>query len=150
MSKTQMSAKEFRNTRVTSCSRVLVNSGKTVAVAFPDQIPRNVDLNAMKSSETTSMAHDVFKVRPTLHAGMIQKPLESYHPLAHRSRLPEPSVVMPYKNSSQIVLGDRSSHYKRHYTTSNQNVYGSSKIDMCSNSGIVAKNTLRLHHTQNS
>jgi hypothetical protein len=50
---------------------------------------------------------DVFKTRPILHAGMVSKPLEPYHPLAHRSRLPSPSVVMPYKNSSQIVLGDR-------------------------------------------
>lgn len=50
---------------------------------------------------------DIFKVRPSLHAGMVQKPLERYDPLAYRSRLPSPSVVMPYKNSSQIVLGDR-------------------------------------------
>jgi hypothetical protein len=56
MNKTQQSAKEFRNTRVTSCSRVLMDSGKALAVAFPDQIPKNVDLNAMKSSETTSLA----------------------------------------------------------------------------------------------
>jgi hypothetical protein len=49
----------------------------------------------------------VFKVRPSLHAGMTRKPLEPYHPLAHRSRLPSPTVVMPYKNSSQIVIGDR-------------------------------------------
>lgn len=51
---------------------------------------------------------DVYKVRSNLHAGMIKKPLEPYHPLAHRSRLPSPTVVMPYKNSSQIVIGDRS------------------------------------------
>jgi hypothetical protein len=50
---------------------------------------------------------DVYKVRANLHAGMIQKPLEAYHPLAYRSRLPSPTIVMPYKNSSQIVIGDR-------------------------------------------
>jgi hypothetical protein len=50
---------------------------------------------------------DVFKTRPVLHAGMVEKPLVAYHPLAYRSRLPSPTVVMPYKNSSQIVIGDR-------------------------------------------
>ena len=49
----------------------------------------------------------MFKVRPALHAGMVEKPLTRYDPLAYRSRLPSPTIVMPYKNSSQIVLGDR-------------------------------------------
>ena len=49
----------------------------------------------------------MFKVRSNLHAGMTKKPLEPYHPNAHRSRLTSPTVVMPYKNSSQIVIGDR-------------------------------------------
>jgi len=90
-----------------------------VALAFANPNPKAVDINAIKSAETTSLAHDVFKVRPNLHAGMVTKPLERYDPLAYRSRLPSPSVVMPYKNSSQVVLGDRSSHYKRLYVTSN-------------------------------
>ena len=55
----------------------------------------------------------MYKVRPNLHAGMAKKPLEPYHPLAKRSRLAQPQVVMPYKNCSQVVLGDRSSYYKR-------------------------------------
>lgn len=54
--KTQNSTAEFKNARVTSCSGVLMRSGQTVAVAFPNPIPRNIDINAMKSSETTSMA----------------------------------------------------------------------------------------------
>ena len=49
----------------------------------------------------------MFKQRGNLHAGMARKPLEAYHPNAHRSRLPQPTIVMPYKNSSQIVIGDR-------------------------------------------
>jgi len=49
----------------------------------------------------------MFKVRNNLHAGMQRKPLEKYHPNAHRNRLPSPTIVMPYKNSSQIVIGDR-------------------------------------------
>lgn len=56
MQKTANSAAEFKNARVTSCSGVLMRGGQAVAVAFADQRPKNVDLNAMKSSETTSLA----------------------------------------------------------------------------------------------
>ena len=51
---------------------------------------------------------------------MFKKPLEPYHPNAFRSRLPQPTIVMPYKNSSQIVIGDRSSDDKRLFRTTNQ------------------------------
>lgn len=56
MNKTLNSTQEFKNARVTSCSGVLMRGGQAVAVAFPDQIPKNVDINAMKSAETTSLA----------------------------------------------------------------------------------------------
>jgi len=59
------------------------------------------------------MYRETFKVRPILHVGMARKPLEPYSMNAHRSRLPSPTVFMPYKNSSQIVIGDRSSYNKR-------------------------------------
>lgn len=55
-SKTQNSAQAFKNARVTSCSKVLMNGGHTVAVAFPSPIPKNVDINAMKSSEVTALS----------------------------------------------------------------------------------------------
>ena len=83
-----------------------------------------------------------------LHAGMVCKPLEPYHPLAYRSRLPSPTVVMPYKNSSQIVLGDRSSHYKRLFVTTNQNTFEKPRHSFSSNPGIVANQTIRKHHAQ--
>ena len=54
---------------------------------------------------------------------MLKKPLEPYHPNAFRSRLPQPTVVMPYKNSSQIVIGDRSTYYKRQFVSTNMNLY---------------------------
>jgi len=54
--KTQNSYSEFKNARVTSCSGVLMRSGHTVALAFPNPNPKPVDVNAMKSAETTSVA----------------------------------------------------------------------------------------------
>ena len=50
---------------------------------------------------------------------MLKKPLEAYNPGAFRSRLPQPTVVMPYKNSSQIVIGDRTTQDRHQWKTIN-------------------------------
>ena len=111
--KRSASAAMFNNTKVTSCSKILQKNGQNVCLAFANGAPKPVDMNAKRLPEVTSLSQDQFKVRDNLHAGMLKKPLEPYHPNAFRSRLPQPTVVMPYKNSSQIVIGDRSSYYKR-------------------------------------
>lgn len=56
---------------------------------------------------------ETYKTREIPHVGMNRKKLGAYHPDAYRNRLASPTVVMPYKNSSQIVIGDRSSYYSR-------------------------------------
>ena len=53
------------------------------------------------------------------HVGMAKKPLMPYNPNSVRSQLPKPTVVMPYKNSSQIVIGDRSTLDRRNFKTTN-------------------------------
>ena len=55
-SKTQNSYSAFKNTKVTSCSSVLMKNGHTVALSFPSPHPKPVDLRNMMSSETTSLA----------------------------------------------------------------------------------------------
>ena len=94
------SAAMFSNTKVTSCSKILQKNGQNVCLAFQNGAPKPVDLNSKRLPEVTSISQDQFKVRDNLHAGMLKKPLEPYHPNAFRSRLPQPTVVMPYKNSS--------------------------------------------------
>ena len=88
-----------------------MKGGKAVAVSFPLEKTgwknKNSYQNTKKSEETYSHNADTYKYKADLHAGMLTKPLEKYTPLAKRSRLPIPSVVMPYKNSSSIVMGDR-------------------------------------------
>ena len=81
----------------------------------------------------------MFKPRPSMHAGMIKKPLAPYHPNSFRSRLPSPTVCMPYKNSSQIVIGDRSSYYKRHFMTTHSNTFVKPVENYTSNPGIQAE-----------
>ena len=138
----------FKNTTVTSCNQVLVRNGQAVCKAFNNGAPKPVNLTAKKLPETSSMSAEQFKVRETLHAGMIKKPLAPYHPNAHRNRLPQPTVVMPYKNSSQIVLGDRSSYNKRQYVSTSNNMFGKPKAHETSNQAIIASQTSAKKHIQ--
>lgn len=119
-----------------------MKNGELVCVAFPNpnkNQPSKIQQN--RSSETTSFSSDVFKVKPNVHAGMHRKPLEPYHPNAHRNRLTSPSVVMPYKNSSQIVIGDRSSQYRRQFVTTSNNMFNAKAAanPLTSNPGITSE-----------
>ena len=115
----------FRQTKVSTCSHILTSKdGRSIAVAYPLvktgwKHPASHQ-NMNKSSETESLMRTTFQSRATLHAGMMSKPLIPYNPNSTRSRLPVPTIVMPYKNSSQVVIGDRSSVYKKHFATTNR------------------------------
>ena len=77
---------------------------------------------------------------------MVRKPLEPYNPNAKRSRLPVASIVMPYKNSSQIVIGDRSSNYKKHFKSTNQMKTVKAEYNLkTANTGIIASNAIWVH-----
>ena len=69
---------------------------------------------------------------------MGNKPLHGYNPDSYRNRLQQAEVVMPYKNSSQITIGDRSSFYSRQFVTTNSNVFTAPKHMISSNTGITA------------
>lgn len=46
----------FKQARVTSCSGVLMKNGHAVCLAFDNPNPKPVNIAAMKSGETTSLA----------------------------------------------------------------------------------------------
>ena len=86
--KTMKSAAMFKNTKITSCSKILQKNGQNVCLAFSNGAAKPVDLSSKRLTEVTALSQDQYKVRENLHAGMIKKPLEPYHPNAFRSRLP--------------------------------------------------------------
>ncbi|CAI2373873.1 unnamed protein product [Moneuplotes crassus] len=137
------SSNYFKQTRVQTCSHVLYKNGKAIAVAFP------LDKAAKKASklpETKSITQATYARKGNLHAGMPVKPLMPYHPNAHRSRLPTATVVMPYRNASSIVIGDRSSDYRRQFTSHNRITYPKHRLeDATTNGGILATKTKWTH-----
>ena len=80
---------------------------------------------------------------------MSRKPLVPYHPNAKRSQLPKPTIVMPYKNSSQVVIGDRTYFNKNMYKSTNQqNQMTPNHAEATTNSGILAERVKWLHKQQ--
>ena len=100
-----------------------------------------------KLTHTASLNTTHYLQKPTMHAGMSRKPLAPYNPNSYRSRLPIATIVMPYKNSSQVVIGDRTSQNKKHFKTNNQLRY--LKPDYAkkavTNPGINARETQWIH-----
>ena len=97
------------------------------------------------------MSQSAYGKRGFLHAGMPRKPLEPYSPFAHRSRLPTAGVVMPYRNASSIVIGDRSSDYKRQFATLNKLNYPKHKLeDATTNPGILATQNKEFHERKDN
>ena len=122
--KQEQSAPYFRNTRVSTCSHIKQDhNGRAVAIQYPLQKtgwknPASYQ-NMNKLTHTASLNTTQYAQKPLMHAGMNRKPLGPYDPNSYRSRLPVATIVMPYKNSSQVVIGDRTSQYKKHFKTNN-------------------------------
>ena len=50
------SAAMFKNTKVTSCSKILQKNGQAVCLAFTNGAPKPVDLNSKRLSEVTALS----------------------------------------------------------------------------------------------
>jgi hypothetical protein len=83
-----------------------------------------------------------------MHVGMVKKPLVRYDPNSYRNRLQQPTVVMPLKNSSQVVLGNPEQPYKRQFVSMNKNHFASPSFTGVTNPGIIAERTKWVHKYQ--
>ena len=104
--------KFFKETKITSCSHVLVQNGTSVAVPFKITNSKgkgllNFKIQPSLSSEVESVYRKDYSVKPDMHVGMTKKPLVPYNPTSYRNRLPTSSVIMPHKNKSIVEIGDR-------------------------------------------
>lgn len=102
----------FKDTRVDSCSHILVKNGQSTAMPFPIINQKGRPLlhwkyTQAKSGEVASTYRKDYSVKPYMHAGMLKKPLMKYDQNSYRSRLPTGGVVMSHKNKSVIDLGSR-------------------------------------------
>ena len=102
----------FKQTKVGSCSHIIVKNGQSIAVPFKVTNSKGKQLNDFKnfqdkSSEMQSVYTKDYTVKPFMHAGMVKKPLVPYDPTSYRNRLPTSGIVMAPKNKSIVEIGDR-------------------------------------------
>jgi hypothetical protein len=144
--KTAATIPYFRGTKINSCAEIIRRNGQTVALAFDGGKTKAPFMESSdKMIERRSVTHEAYRIRKNLHLGMRSKPLERYTPDAHRSRMRTEEYVMPYKNSSSIVFGDRSTQPKRHFMTTAQNFNRKPQAVYTTNVGILSEQTKWQH-----
>lgn len=102
----------FKQTKVDSCSHVLVKNGQSLAVPFTVTNEKGYPLQhykfaQSKSGEVKTVYRKDYCVKPYMHVGMNKKPLVPYDPESYRNRLPIGGIIMPHKNKSVVEIGDR-------------------------------------------
>lgn len=102
----------FKDTKVGSCSHVLIKNGVSLAVPYQIKNQKGKPLNnykniPLKSTEKKTIYKSDFDMHNYMHAGMQAKPLSNYDPNSYRSRLATGGIIMPHKNKSIIEIGDR-------------------------------------------
>ena len=146
----------FKNSKVGSCSHVLVSNGQTLAISFAVKNRRGRGLNHFKKvpeklSVSKSTYMNDYHLYPNIHAGMGKKPLMPYSPDSSRSRLPLNGIVSgAAANRSYLELGDKGIINRNQWGSTNRLSYLWPRIVPISNSGICADMAKAAHMRMNS
>ena len=134
----------FTNTRVGSCSYVLVKNGQSLAIPFYITNRRGRSLNHFKTvpekSPTTKSTymHD-YITYGDIHCGMAKKPLVPYHMESSRSRLPINGIISGAAiNRASIELGDFRLINRKQWKSTYRDSYRRPYYVPISNSGIAS------------
>lgn len=144
----------FKQSKIGSCSHVIFKNGQTLAVPFSITNSRGKGLNhyktiPMKSSELMSIYRKDYSVKPMLHAGMRNKPLEPYNPLSYRNRLPNSDYVICHKNKSSIEMVGRDGGSRKQWVTTYKDCYQMPVIYPICNTGILSDISKKIHKKLN-
>ena len=146
----------FKNTRITSCSHVLVKNGRCLAIPFGIKNRRGRGLNHFKtvpeklSSNKSIYMSDYIQVN-NLHCGMGKKPLVPFSPDSARNLLPLNGIVSgAAANRSYLELGNGNIINRKQWNTTYRDSYLYPRIVPISNSGICADMAIASHQRLNS
>ena len=146
----------FKNTRITSCSHVLVKNGRCLAIPFGITNRRGRHLNHFKtvpeklSTNKSIYMSDYIQVN-NLHCGMGKKPLCPYTPNSARNLLPINGIVSgAAANRSYLDLGNGNIINRKQWNTTYRDSYLYPRIVPISNSGICADMAIASHRRLNS
>ena len=133
----------FKDTKVNSCSYVLVKNGQSLAFPFIIRNERGRGLNHYKtvpekSKEVKTVYMHDYSPYPNMHCGMGKKPLMPYDPSSYRSRLPVGGIVMSHKNKSLIELGANGLINSKQWNSTYRDNFRWPRLVPISNPGILS------------
>ena len=146
----------FNNSRVGSCSFVLVKNGQCLAVPFKITNRRGRSLNHFKTVPeklTTNKSTYVNDFLPigNIHCGMQKKPLIPYSPDCYRSRLPINGIISGAAiNRASIELGDLNMINRKQWKTTYKDSFRVPSIVPVANGGIAADMAKASHARLNA
>lgn len=144
----------FKNSLIDSCSHIIVKNGQTLAVPFEVRNSKGKKLSSyksipMKSSEQMSIYRKDFSVKPIIHAGMLNKPLEPYNPSSYRNRLPNLDYVISHKNKSSMEIGSPSSISRKQWVSTYKDSFKTPVFLPICNTGILSDISKKIHKKLN-
>ena len=146
----------FTNSRVGSCSFVLVKNGQCLAVPFTITNRRGRSLNHFKTvpakltTNKSTYMHDYLPIG-NIHCGMTKKPLVPYSPDCYRSRLPINGIISGAAiNRASIELGDSNLINRKQWKTTYRDSFRTPSIVPVSNGGIASDMAKASHMRLNA
>lgn len=140
----------FKNSMIDSCSHILVKNGQTLAVPFDIRNSKGKKLSSYKSiptksSELMSIYRKDFSIKPIIHAGMLNKPLEPYNPSSYRNRLPNMDFVISHKNKSSMEIGNKASASRKQWVSTYRDSFTTPVFLPICNTGILSDISKKIH-----
>ena len=144
----------FKSSMIESCSHILVKNGQTLAVPFDVRNSKGKKLSAyktipVKSSELMSIYRKDYSVKPIIHAGMLNKPLEPYNPSSYRNRLPNMDFIISHKNKSSMEIGSPNTISRKQWVSTYKDTYKTPVFLPICNTGILSDISKKIHKKLN-
>lgn len=144
----------FKNSLIESCSHIIVKNGQTLAIPYEIKNSKGRKLShyksiPIKSSELMSIYRKDFSLKPIIHVGMLNKPLEPYNPTSYRNRLPNLEFIVCHKNKSSMELGNKSSLAKKQWISTYKDTYKTPVFLPICNTGILSDISKKIHKKLN-
>ena len=148
--------KFFRNTKVGSCRKILINNGIPLAMSFKIRNTRgeplmNYEHTYKKLPQITSTYFHHFCTPKTVnHAGMVKKPLVPYDPNHTRNQLIEEFGIRMKRNFSLVSIGSDKLINRKQWISTYKDSFKKFKIKRISNPGILSDLAKRRHYKFNN
>ena len=146
----------FRNTKVGSCRKILVNHDLPLAMTFKIKNTKgeplmNYDHTYKKLPQITSTYfHHYCTPKTVNHVGMDKKPLVPYDPFHTRNQLMEEYGLKMRRNFSLFNIGSDKLINRKQWVSTYKDSFKKFKIKRISNPGILSDLAKRRHYKFNN